>query len=190
MTATRVLAKTRVYRVHGGMVDAWRRYRVTVNGNHKYHLADSQLLEITGTVHRLKVSAGEYVTKDFHVSTKDDSTVVCVFTTGANRVRNPRIHLEMKSEDEVQQLLLRFDRPPYYGGLKAGLIQVFLAMLIPIGFFLVMAVIGIAAIIEHPSSTVIIVPILVVVTAFCWFVVATGLRSLYYYFRLPKEWRH
>lgn len=184
----------KIFRPHRGNFDAWRRYEITVDGIERHRLADTQLLDIEGASHSLVVTAGPYVAESKGVVADAEQVVICELSANPAR-EDASVRLSVVSEDDAQQRVLRFDRPPYSGGRLLGMGRGILAVGIAFGFALLTLGVLIADLpkLAHPAD----IPaflflsgggvLLVLAAAFAG---ATGLRSLYYYFRLPRDWRH
>ena len=168
---------------------AWRRYDLIVDDKRHGRIADGELVSIDDGRHTVSVSAGKMHSKKTKVDGTADTVVLCERVPATNKGR-PAIKLTVTDVDKVQDSLFRFDRPPYVGGRMPGLLQGLGGIGAIIGFFLWIAIIGIEGIARNPIAAVIEVPIIVLVGSACLSIAATGFRGLYYYFRLPRDWRH
>jgi len=184
----------RLYRPHRGNFDAWRRYRVVFDGVDVHHIADTQLLTVDGSNHRLSVSVGPYSSGDVEMHPTDGQVVICELAANPDQT-NPPMRLSLVSESELQERLLRFDAPPYVGGRLSGVTRAIASTVIAAAiaiaalFFCILLILRFA----HPNG---ILGLLFVGTVgtIVWFgfgfAAASGLRAFYYYFRLPRPWRH
>lgn len=168
---------------------AWRRYDLFVDDKRYCRIADGELVNIDDGRHTIFVSTGRVHSKKIKVDGAADTVILCERVPAVNNGR-PVIKLTVTNVDNVQDSLLRFDRPPYIGGRVSGLLQAIGSIGAVIGFFLWIAILGAEGIARNPIAAVIMVPIIVLVGLACFFLAATGLRVLYYYFRLPRDWRH
>lgn len=184
----------RIYRPHRGNFDAWRRYTVQVDGKEEHRIADGEFLELPGNRHHLSVTVGGYCSGDILVEVHSGEVVICELAANPE-TDDPAVRVVVVSEATWQQRLLRFDRPPYVGGRSLGLVSAIAASVIAMGFAVVTLIVCIRLLIHlaNPNNAIGFV-FVVLVGTLVWlafgFIGASGLRSLYYYFRLPPDYRH
>ncbi len=184
----------RIYRATRGNFDTWRSYSVVSGDKVVCRLSAGRVICFPADTRSIHVEAGRYRSKTIDLSTPQDDLLICELSANPKSDKKP-LRLEWISEEDVQQRLLRFDRPPYVGGKTVGLITALGAMLaFAVGGMLVL-ITSILRIIHAPSVgdmfTVLFLGIAgSFLSLFCLFVVSTGLRSTLSYFRLPPEWRH
>lgn len=183
-----------IYRPHRGNFDAWRRYKVEVDGTTTYQLADGQVLWLPGTTHSLSVVAGAFQLRDVLVAVHDDEKVICELASNPRGSGDP-IKVLVLADKEFHERLLRFDKPPYIGGRFGGLMSAVTSTVITLGVAIMAVSICLGLLIRFANQKDIL-SFLFVATAgttfWCivGFVAAAGIRSLFYYFRLPRQWRH
>ena len=107
----------------------------------------------------------------------------------------PLVRVSTISEADLQDRLLRFDRPPYFGGKKKGIISAIGATVLAAGFTVVTLIACILGMIMLAGQGDIFgVAFLASAGTLLWvvfgFATACGVRGLYYYYRLPQDWRH
>ena len=184
----------RLYRPHRGNFDQWRRYDVTINGSKHLKIADGQVIDLGCVTCTLEVSIGRSLSYMTQVNGLHGQVCVCALAINP-KTDTPPIILEMVNEADLQSRLLRFDRPPYFGGRKVGLIFAVASTILVAGLA-VMAVggsiLGFSKAIETSDTFgMFFIPLVGTVPCFLFgFVAACGVRGLYYYFQLPKEWQH
>lgn len=187
-----------LYRPHRGNFDAWRRYIITVDGDTKTWIADGQLRYLHGPEHIISVSVGIYrdlyTSGDVRVTCDTGGVYICELAANPNTER-PAVRILRVSEEEAQQRVLRFDRPPYIGGRAIGLLQALVAIGAAGAFavaWLVFTSAGIGVAVRDHSFPVAVIAIAGALfgCSVFGFASACGLRSIYYYFCLPRSWRH
>lgn len=183
-----------IYRKHRGTFDAWRRYRVTVDGRKHFRLADGELKEIEGSDHSLNINAGPYSVRDISLETNRDQ-VVLIGLSANPKSEEPKVLAKVISASDAIQEVLRFDKPPYASRKKIGLLQAIGATLLmglaAIGLFVYELNMIYSSTKPVGNFTVaFLIPVFLVGPAILMFFSLSGVRSLYYYFRMPKQWRN
>jgi hypothetical protein len=112
-------------------------------------------------------------------------------TTANPKIEVPQIRTYWVDADELKQQVQRFDRPPYIGGIRGGLTQAIGATLLFLVGGVAFTVAEIAKGISQPSVPTIVFLVLVggSLDLVFGFISASGIRALYYYFRMPKDLR-
>ncbi len=180
----------RILRLHRGNFDAWRAYKVEIDGHKHYRLHDGEMLEMPGNTHRLYVSVGPYSSVATSYLLLPDEVIVCEMAANPKRER-PGIRLRIAKEKDVQQEVLRFDGPPYSSGntrmgVARALVATALAGIVGTG------ILGwnVVEMYFHPSIVPISGPLTLFASSSFLFMSASGVRAFVYYVRLPNSWRH
>ncbi len=174
-----------------GIIAPWRRYDLIVDDKRHGRIADGELVSIDDGRHTISVSAGKMHSKKTKVDGTADTVVLCERVPATNKGR-PAIKLTVTDVDKVQDSLFRFDRPPYVGGTR---IAWGYSIAVTAGVFML----GIAASIWVATeaagkpllvSLIIFAPCGIVLGGLPIGIATIGIRNFYYYFRLPRDWRH
>jgi hypothetical protein len=116
-----------------------------------------------------------------------------VRSAGSGR-HSQSISFQKVDEADFGEALLRFDRPPYMGGTRAGIAMAIAATLATIVAGIAMLCIALQAIVTSiPAGQSIKAIVAVACTPVGLAILgagACGVRTLYYYARLPKVLRH
>jgi len=193
----RIESKTQsaqLFRPTRGNFDQWHRYRVLSKGRHVGTIASGQLLPVPRDYFPITIHAGMFVSREIHTAKAPDQILICELS--ANPKNDPEaILVHWISEQDVQQRVMRFDRPPYWGGRAYGLtLAIVAALIFGLGgqAFLIAGIAEMIAAAHHSdySSVIVTLGLTVASWLFCTFISVTGIRSLYYYFKLPRSWQH
>jgi|GEM_PF-3308484 len=182
-----------IYRAHRGGFDAWKRYSIHVDSE-AHKLSDGQVISVPGDTHAVSVFAGGYAVHDVRLNAQPGYVVVCRMSANP-KLERPEVRLSVISEGELQQQLFRFDRPPYAGGRVAGMLvgvtATVAAWLLAVGSLL-MCIRGIFRFISEGefSGALFLVSVGTLGWSVLGYVALSGSRGLFYYFKLPPDWRH
>lgn len=123
-----------------------------------------------------------------HVDPQETRSLVAV-TTANPKTEAPQIRTYWVDSDELKQQVQRFDRPPYIGGALGGTIQAIGSTLLVLGGGFAFTIGEIAKGISQPSIPTITFLVLVggVMDLTLGFIGASGIRALFYYFRMPND---
>ena len=182
----------RLYRQRQGNVDGWHRFTVLINGTPMRKLSSLELIEVPpkNQSYDIQFCRGSYTSENVHVEAGETRSLIAV-TTANPKEDIPQIRTYWVDADELKQQVQRFDRPPYIGGIRGGLVQAIGATSLYLVGGLVFMIGEIAKGVSQPSVSTITFLVLAggsldLVFAF---ISATGIRALYYYFRLPNDLR-
>ncbi len=182
----------RVYRQRQGNFDGWRRFTVWIDDAPTRRLSSLELINVhpKNSSYDIQFSQGSYSSAKLHVEPGETRSLVAV-TTANPKTEVPQIRTYWVDADELKQQVQRFDRPPYIGGIRGGLTQAIGATLLFLVGGAAFTVAEITKGIAQPSVPTIAFLVLVggsLDLAF-GFISASGIRALYYYFRMPKDLR-
>jgi len=182
----------RIYRQRQGNLDGWRRYVVKINDVPIRKLSSLELLEIEAHEHPFDIqfSRGEKLSERVRVR-PDETRALVVVTTANPKIESPQIRTYWVDADELKQQVQRFDRPPYVGGRLGGLCQAIGATLFFVGLSITFTIGEIVKGINQPSISTISFLFLVGGAAdlIAGFIAASGIRALFFYFRMPSDLR-
>ena len=181
----------RIYRPFRGNLDNWRQYAMLCADNRKVvnRISAGQLLDYRARG-LVQFKAGRYTSECVELSQADGRALLCELAANP-RVDPHPLRLRWIPPDELRQCVLRFDRPPYFGGRVVGLtIAILFTTLFGLGG-LAALLLGItkAAAQPHASTLAFLATVGTTTVAIALFVAASDCRALYFYFRLPRDLR-
>ncbi len=189
MSTDRSDGRMRIFRAHRGYFDAWRRYTITVDGHDQYRIADSQLLEIPGTLHHLDVSIGQYSSGDVGVDVSDGYAVICELTANP-KAESPQVRLKVVTKDELLERLVRFDGLPFSRRNRPLRPARVVRSMVIIGAYTLYAIFfWMRAVTVHPAADLPLDTAGVLGWLLPGAIVASSIRFLYYYRQWPQDWR-
>jgi hypothetical protein len=178
-----------IYRQNNGNLDNWRRYIILINGERAGHLSSLQLLELDRSERfDIHFEGHGLESEKIHVQPNETRSLV-VATTANPKIETPQIRTRWVDDEELKQIIVRFDTKSPRIGKLGGRARAFFATLIYFGASLVIIAGGISEGISEPTLPTI--AFLVVVGGgleiMLVFILASLFRGFYFYFRMPRE---
>lgn len=179
-----------------GLLDSWRRYQIFVDGLQVNRISIGQLkaISVASDAKTIQLRCGDLVSEQIRVAeVPSNRTLFCVRTANP-KLESPHIRISFIDDDELRQRLFRFDQPPYsyFGGRVGGLIigiSMTLAVTLSVPILIVLAIFKA---ISQPSAETISFLIIAggLLALMLTAVASIGLRTLYFYFKLPATYRN
>jgi hypothetical protein len=154
------------------------------------HIAAAQLVELDADIGNgtIRVGVREFISAPVTLADADGRNLICELSANP-KIDKESMRLYWVSDNELLQRVWRFDKPPNFGGKKAGIVRAVVGMLAFAGVGFGIVILGILKSIQHPFGYVVYEPVTLIAAGVVWFFVASGIRGMYYYFRMPPELR-